>query len=162
MKLLALDQATIITGYAVFDGSDLCQYGTIDLHKEKDSWERMQLMRKRIDELFDDYKPDVAVLEDVPGMIKNPAVLKELGRLQGFAMASAFERNIPVSLYLPSEWRKVLAIQQGKEHKRADLKRQAQNIAKSSYGVDATEDEADAIGIALAYLTESGVIRQKK
>ena len=158
MKILALDQATNITGYAVFDGTDLYKRGIIDLHKEKDSWERMQIMRQKIDELMKDYKPRVVILEDVPGMTKTPQVLKELGRLQGFAMASAFSRGRPVLLYMPSEWRKILEIKQGRDHKRADLKRQAAEVVKNVYGIETTEDEADAICIGLAYLIESGQI----
>ena len=157
MKILALDQATNITGYALFDGTDLCKYGVIDLRKEKDAWERMQIMRIRVDRLIGERKPKLVLMEDITFQ-RNPQTLIELGRTQGLLMSVSFAHGIPVLIYHPSRWRSLLHIEQGKGHKRRDLKRQAAEIAKNVYGAETTEDEADAISIGLAYLVESGAV----
>ena len=157
MKILALDQSTQITGYAVFDNTDLYKHGVIDLHKEKDAWERMQIMRQKVDLLVKENKPKVVVLEDV-AMQRDPQALIKLGRLQGLLMASALSRNIPVRLYLPASWRKILGIKQGAGIKRPELKAQAMQIIRDVYGLEPTEDEAEAICIGLSFLIDNGQI----
>lgn len=155
MKILALDQATLITGYALFDDkANLIRHGVIDLHKEKDAWERMQLMRNKVDQLVQDYKPKVLVVEDIAMQRDVQAVIK-LGRLQGLLMASAFSRGIPVQTYLPTQWRKIIGVKQGAGIKRSELKAQAIEIIRQTYGLEPTEDEAEAISIGLAFLIDN-------
>lgn len=157
MKILAFDQATQKTGYAVFDDTDLYKHGLIDLSKEKDTWERMQMMRSRIDDIIKRTKPSVVIIEGV-AMQRNPQVLIELGRLQGFVMSSAFSRDIPVTIYLPTTWRKAVGIKQGGGIKREQLKAQAVDLVQEAYGITAQEDEVEAIAIGMAYLINSGAI----
>ena len=160
MKILALDQSTNITGYAVLDSKngDLIKHGVIDLHKEKDTWERTQIMRQQVDLLVKENKPKVVLLEDVAMQRDVQAVIK-LGRLQGLLMASALSRNIHVLIYLPSQWRKILGIKQGAGVKRPELKAQAKQLIQDVYGLEPTEDEADAACIGLAFLVEQGHVK---
>lgn len=161
MKILAFDQSTVKTGYAVVDGTDLEKHGVIDLHKEDDQWIRSQVMFKEIDKMIRTVKPNLVIIEGV-ALQTNPQVLIKLGQLQGAIMASAWCKNLPVHIYLPSEWRKQLGIKQGKGVKRQDLKKQVVALIEELYGFKPIEDEAEAIAIALCYLRESGILPDNK
>lgn len=156
MKVLSFDQSTMKTGYAVFDGADLIAHGVVDLHKEKNSWEREQLMRIKIKEAIKQYKPKVVVLEGVSAK-SNPQTVIMLGRLQGHIMSAAWDSGSDVKIYLPTEWRKIDGIKQG-PRTRVELKQQSIDLVINAYGVVLPEDEAEAIAIGIAYLKDSGVI----
>lgn len=156
MKILSFDQSTVKTGYAVFDGADLIAHGVIDLHKDKDAWEREQLMRIRIKDLIKQNRPKVVVLEGVSAK-SNPQTVIMLGRLQGHIMSAAWDKNADVKIYLPTEWRKIDGIKQG-PRTRKELKEQSIALVANAYGLDLPEDEAEAIAIGIAYLKDSGVI----
>ena len=161
MKIIAFDQSTVKTGFAVMNGTDLEKYGVIDLHKEEDHWIRSQEMFHQTARLIKDTKPKLVIIEGV-ALQTNPQVLMKLGQLQGHIMAAAWGRNIPVMIYLPTQWRKILGMTQGKGVKRADLKRQSIEFVQKCYPIEVTEDEAEAIAIALAYLKESGQLPDDK
>lgn len=161
MKIIAFDQSTVKTGYAVMDGTDLEKHGVIDLHKEDDQWIRSQMMFREIERMIKAVKPRVVIIEGV-ALQTNPQVLIKLGQLQGTIMAAAWSRNLPVQIYLPTEWRKKLGIKQGKGIKRQELKEQVVSLVEETYGFSPMEDEAEAIAIALCYLRDSGVIPEDK
>ena len=156
MKILSFDQSTVKTGYAVFDGTDLIAHGVIDLHKEKDAWEREQLMRIKIKDLIKVNYPKVVVLEGVSAQ-SNPQTVIKLGRLQGHIMSAAWDHGADVKIYLPTEWRKIDGIKQG-PRSRKELKEQSISLVLDAYGLSLPEDEAEAIAIGIAYLKDSGVI----
>lgn len=64
--------------------------------------------------------------------------------------------DIPYELLMPSEWRKILGIQ---EHgvKRQELKARAINLVYEQFGMKAEEDNAEAICIALATCVRDGL-----
>lgn len=156
MKILSLDQSTMKTGYAVFDDANLISHGIVDLHKEKDAWEREQLMRIKIKDLIKQHRPKVVVLEGVSAK-SNPQTVILLGRLQGYIMAAAWDKNADIKIYLPTEWRKLDHIKQG-PRTRKELKEQSISLVLDAYGLSLPEDEAEAIAIGVAYLKDSGVI----
>lgn len=59
--------------------------------------------------------------------------------------------NIPYTVYLPSQWRKVLGFKQGRVT-RENLKQQAIDLIRDTYNLSVQTDEADALCIAMAYL----------
>ena len=64
MKLLALDQASRTTGYAVFQDNELVDSGTFTL-KSDDIGERLVDYRQRIEKLIVDYEIDEVAFEDI-------------------------------------------------------------------------------------------------
>ena len=160
MKIIAFDQSTVKTGYAVMDGTDLVRHGVIDHHKVDDQWERSQMMFHSIARLIQETKPQFVVIEGV-ALQTNPQVLIKLGQLQGHIMALAWSKNLPVQIYLPTEWRKILGFKQGKGVKRKDHKDAAMGYVKQRYPIEVSEDEAEAISIALAFLIDTGVIPEE-
>lgn len=160
MNVLSLDQSTMKTGYAVFNDNLLITHGVIDLHKEHSSWEREQLMRIKIKDLIKQHRPKVVVLEGVSSK-SNPQTVIMLGRLQGYILSAAWDKNADTKIYLPTEWRKINGIKQG-PRTRQELKEQSIRLVEDSYGVTLPEDEAEAIAIGIAYMKDSGIIQDEE
>lgn len=150
MKVLAFDQASIKTGFAVFEDITLTGYGVIDLSKEKSAAIRAGAMITEMYALIEEHKPDAIVMEDV-AMQRNVATLVTLARLQGALMAYCYQHNVAGSIFKSSEWRKLLQFKQGNKVPRARLKQQAQEFVEKGFGLQVSEDEADAICIGVAY-----------
>ena len=64
MRLLALDQASRTSGYAVFDDDVLVQSGTFTLTSD-DLGERLVKYRKQIETLIEVYAIDEIAFEDI-------------------------------------------------------------------------------------------------
>lgn len=161
MKILGLDQASAITGFSVLDvNGNVCEYGKIDLHQSDDTEQRLRDMSFEIDNLLDRVKPSVLVIEDV-SLQTNVVTLVMLARLQGYIIHAAWERNIPITIYKPSAWRKLVGIKSVVDKvrlKRPELKKQAVALACSLCGEERiSEDVSEAIMISRAYyLDEKG------
>lgn len=64
MKLIALDQASKITGWSFFENGELKKFGKISL-KDDDVGERLYKLREELIKLFEEYKPEKVVFEDI-------------------------------------------------------------------------------------------------
>lgn len=150
MKLLAMDQATAKTGYAIFNNNQLEDYGLID-HSRKNTEARIPAMYKSIMELIEKTAPDKLVFEDVM-MQSNVASVIKLGRLQGVILGQCCRQDVPNTVIHPREWRKVLGFTQGRGVSSAELKQQAITEVQHRYGIKAQNDVAEAICIGTAFL----------
>ena len=122
----------------------------IDHHTYKDSKARFNKMCFDIRDLLKKYRPDHVVIEDIMYMRSVQAVIL-LARLQGIIMGYCDMLNIPYTVYLPSQWRKVLGFKQGRVT-RENLKQQAIDLIRDTYNLSVQTDEADALCIAMAHL----------
>lgn len=155
--ILALDQATAITGWAVFDGGSLVDHGKIKMSTSKKVTPeaKRDIMLACIEELIDIYQPDHIVIEDVANQ-KNVATVVKLARLQGAIMELRRKYDhASLEIVRPTEWRKGLKFRQGRA-KREELKAQAQAFTEQKFGLKVGEDEADAIciGYFIAHVKE--------
>lgn len=64
MILLALDQASICSGYAIFDNDKLVAYGKFTF-EDTDIGIRLMKIRNKVKELIDQYHPDEVAFEDI-------------------------------------------------------------------------------------------------
>ena len=62
MKLLALDQASNITGWAIFENSKLVSYGMIDASNQNDIGKRLYKIRQSVEKLILDNNIDKVIL----------------------------------------------------------------------------------------------------
>ncbi|MGL5765339.1 MAG: crossover junction endodeoxyribonuclease RuvC [Sarcina sp.] len=157
MKVLALDQALTITGFAVFSEKNLEKYGVLNLGdiardkelmvEEKD-YERTMNVKMFLNKMIKAYDINFVVLEDVQAQ-KNVNTFKKLASLQGVLKQRLYENEIPFKVYKPSEWRKILGI---KGNKREIQKKNSIEYISVKYNVEVTDDEADAICLGLAYV----------
>lgn len=144
IKILCLDQATKTSGYSVFENKKLITYGILQANEnEKNPIERMKQMQDRINELIDKIKPSFIVFEDIQFQ-QNYGTFKQLAQLQGILMAKLFKLDIGFQIIEPSAWKSFCGI---KGRKREEQKKNTQAFVKMMYKIDASEDEADAIGI---------------
>ncbi len=151
IKILAFDQSTKKTGWAVFRDKKLTKCELIDCDdKNLSPAERFEKMCRAVQDVIDRVKPDLIVLEDV-AMQTNAYSLITLSRLQGVIISACFQNHIEFYICPPSSWRKDLGFKQGKGHPRKDLKKQAIAYCKDHHGVDLDEDRADAVCIGDAF-----------
>lgn len=149
MRILAFDQASAVTGWALFVDGALTRYGKIDLRKVKDKTERHKQMNIATIDLLTEVQPDYVVIEDVYVGVNAQSIIT-ITRYQGLIMGHCNCNDIPVELMLPTSWRKLLRFTQGGKTVRSDLKKQAQDYVQQHFDLKATQDEADAICIGYA------------
>lgn len=146
IKIICLDQSTKITGYSIWDNKQLVDYGTLESNpKEKNPIERMKQQYDLIKKLFEDKNPDYIVIEDTQFQ-NNYKTYSQLSNLQGVIFSILFERNKPFTIIEPSAWKKFCSI---KGRKRVEQKASTIQMVKEKFGLDISEDEADAIGIGI-------------
>ena len=155
-KILAFDQATALTGYASFnvDGyiAQLKNYGLINC-TQSSNHTGIENMMKLVCEKISEECPDVVVIEETV-LQNNASTLKSLSKLQGSIIYYCYINKIKLEIYYPTHWRKMVGFEQTKGLKRPQLKKMAQDIAKSKYDISVPEDIADAICIGTAYINE--------
>ena len=145
-KILSFDQSTKISAYSVFIDNEYIECGCIDLHKIKDTSERIRAMGVELGKVIEKYSPDKVVIEEVAQQ-SNPLTLKLLARIQGVIIGFCAAHNIETYIIEPSKWRSTLHFKIGAGVKREELKAQAIKYVKDIYGLEATEDECEAICI---------------
>lgn len=144
MNILALDQATKTTGYSVWKDGQLVAQGKFTCG-ELDLGQRIHQVKLNVLALLEGYKIDKLYLEDI--QLENQygvTTYKSLAELIGVLQEVAVERNLPVEIVPPATWRHGCGIM-GK--KREDKKANAQKHVAQKYGLQVSDDIADAICI---------------
>lgn len=144
MRVCGIDGSTNKTGVSLFVDGEYSGHMLIDLHKIKDSNIRVPKMMKEIKGVLDYYQPDIIVMEEC--LLKtNIATVKLLSYLAGAIILWAADNEVEFRFQLPSEWRKRVKIVQGPKTPRDKLKQEAIDMVKEKFGIDVTDDEAEAI-----------------
>ena len=147
MKILALDQSSRVSGWAVFDDGELIEYGKIDLSKESQIGERLHKLRQLIFNMIKELNIDKVILEDIymdGQKINNIQTFKVLAEVFGVLFELCIDLNIPVEAVLAGTWKSTLNI---KGKTRPEQKRAAQAWVQENYNIKASQDEVDAICI---------------
>ena len=143
-RILALDQATHYTGYAVFNNHDLVDYGTFVAQGENEI-ERCAQVKQWMISLIEQYEIDMVGLEQIQlDVQKSPVTFEALAHLQGILMLTCYEEGIKCKPVHVNTWRSHCGVR-GKT--RPDVKRSMQLIVEGWFKIRPTDDEADAIGI---------------
>ena len=146
MKILALDQSTKVTGWSQWNKNELLKYGIVSSNiKENNPLKRMRKMYDEVGILINVKKPDFVVLEEVQFQ-NNYRTFSQLSQMQGVLFGLLFERNIGFTCVEATAWKRTFEV---KGKNRAEQKASAIQRVKEVYGVSASEDEADAIGIGV-------------
>lgn len=100
--ILGIDPGTNIMGYGIIsckgNTSSLIDLGTLNLSKNLDGMEKLQLIFDTTCKLITQYKPHEAAIEE-PFYGKNVQSMLKLGRAQGMAIAAAISRQVPIYQY---------------------------------------------------------------
>lgn len=144
MKILCLDQSTRVVGYSLWEDKKLVDYGHLT-YKEKDMLKRMEQICRDVTKMIVAESPVLVVIEGTQNQMNNK-VFGELSQLQGVLFSIFFNIGVKFEVVHPKTWKSFCGV---KGAKRKEQKENTRIIVKEMFGIEATEDEADAIGIGI-------------
>lgn len=145
-KLLALDQASRTSGWAVFNDQELIAHGHFTF-EDDDIGVRLQQIREKVCSLINDYDINEIAFEDIQlqgNVVNNVQTFKVLAEVFGVIYELATELQIPNTAVLAGTWKSTLGIK-GKQ--RAEQKQNAQKYVLDTFKIKAAQDDCDAICI---------------
>lgn len=142
IRVIALDQATEKTGYAIFEDGNLLDYGIKQIETSKETGERITELRHWLVSMMYQWDINYLGLENIHYQ-GNPQTLISLGRLLGALEATGADMlDGNVIIVPPGTWRNYCKI---KGNKRNQQKEGAQDFVKQKYKISVSQDAADAI-----------------
>lgn len=154
-RLLALDQSSRISGYAIFVDENLIAHGSINL-TEEDVGQRLVLIRKEVTKLIHKYDINEIAFEDIQmqaSVGNNVQTFKILAEVFGVILMLCTELKINYTIVSSNTWKSTLKI---KGKKRSEQKQDAQRYVLENYGIKAIQDTVDAICIGAHMIANPG------
>ena len=152
MKILALDQSSRVTGWAVFADGALQEYGKFDAENAgTDIGKRLTYIRENVTALIDKHNIQKVLIEEIQlqnTVGNNVVTYKKLAYVQAVLIQMLDEFKLPYEIIASSSWKSTLGI---RGLARAEQKKNAQLYVNTTYGIKATLDECDAICIGTHY-----------
>ena len=155
-RIIALDQSSHKTGYAIYDNQTLISYGVYESTKES-PMDRLRSACDWLDSMIANWKPDEIGFEEPqynPGSgddkdkIRAHDTFKLLAQIMGALMITAMREKVKISTVLIPTWRHHCGV---KGRYRADQKRSAQLLVKQWHDILVSDDESDAICMGKYY-----------
>jgi Holliday junction resolvasome RuvABC endonuclease subunit len=152
MRLLALDQASRVTGVAIFDDDKLLKYGTFEIKSNQELGKRLTQFLENLDKLYAAYHFDAVAYEDIQLQMGNVETYKKLAYIQAMILFWCEKHEKNLYCLSPSHWRKVLKDKYGMSwgRKRVEQKQTAIDFIQEHYEKEVDSDTADAICIGCA------------
>lgn len=152
MRLLALDQASRVTGVAIFDDDKLVKYGTFEIKSNQELGKRLTQFLENLDKLHAEYHFDAVAYEDIQLQMGNVETYRKLAYIQAMILFWCEKHEKNLYCLSPSHWRKVLKDKYGMSwgRKRVEQKQTAINFIQEHYEKEVDSDTADAICIGCA------------
>ena len=155
MNILSIDASSKSSGYAIFQDTNLIDYGCITA-SSSDVIKRIQKITNGLKEILQKYEIDKIILEEVrpENGLQNIQTHRVLMWLQA-AIAFMVHDNFPkisIEYVYPSEWRAACGIHTGRGIRRESLKPADIKFVKDKYKIEVNDDIADAIGIGHAFV----------
>ena len=149
-NILALDQASRCSGYAIFHDDQLIASGTFTFDDD-DFPTRLVKIRNKVISLVHEYCINKILLEDIQlqGQTNNVETYRKLAEVRGVLSELACEMKIPHEIIHSQTWKSTLDI---KGRDRTTQKRNAQAFVANAYGKKVSQDESDAICIGAHYI----------
>ena len=161
MTILSIDASTKSSGWAIYEGTQLKNYGCIT-SSSTDLFKRIHKMVDEIDFLISTNNISKIILEEVRpddiGGRSNLNTHRALMWLQG-AIAMMIHDKYPkvtIDYLYPSEWRKSCKIKTGRGVVRETVKQRDIRFVEETFGIKVNDDIADAIGLGYAHLHPGG------
>lgn len=148
MRILAFDQASRTSGYAVLDDGKLVAHGKFTF-EDDDFGLRLLHIREKVDALIEQYNPNKVLFEDIQ-LQENVETYKKLAEVYGVVDELLTEKNMPHETIPSVTWKSTLGIK-GKD--RPAQKRNAANWVETTFSIKPTQDECDAICIGSYYFS---------
>lgn len=158
MKSLGIDPGTATMGYGIISenkGEINClEYGLIKTPKTLSDHKRLQIIDERLEEIFEEFKPDIMAIEKVY-FKKNVKTAMTVTQAKGVVLLKAAKKDIPVYEFTPSQIKSVVT-----GHGNAD-KMQVQMMIKAELNLKERprpNDAADALGAAICGLQKAKLV----
>ena len=153
MRLLALDQASRTTGFAVFEDDKFVKSGTFTLRSD-DVGERLVDYRKHIEKLIIDNDIEEVAFEDIQmqGQVNNVQTFKVLAEIFGVTQEFLVENGHSYHIVSSNTWKSKLQI---KGRTRVEQKRNAQIYVLENFDKKVSQDESDAICIGASIVLDN-------
>lgn len=159
-RILALDAATTVSGYSLYEDGKLIAYGTFSA-TAFDSTERINSVKCWLKEVCRSTDPDAIGIEQIQYQ-HNAGVktFQTLANLQGVLLDFCYEHRdkIQYALVASSTWRSFLGVNHASQ--RSVAKQMTQKYVGGVLGIKCSQDEADAICIG-KYFTKNQFINKK-
>ena len=155
-NLLALDQASVTSGYAVFKNGNLVDYGKFTFNDGVIA-ERLVKIRAKVIELIEEHDIDEVAFEDIQmqgNVTNNVQTFKVLSEVFGVVSEVLQEKKMKYTVVMSGTWKSTLGI---KGRTRPEQKRNAQEYVLQTYNVKAIQDVCDAICIGAHVLKRPGI-----
>ena len=149
-NILALDQASRTSGFAVFQEDQLVASGTFT-YDDDDFSLRLVKIRNKVISLIEQYNINKILLEDIQlqSQTNNVETYRKLAEVRGVLSELACEMKIPHEIIHSQTWKSTLGI---KGRDRNIQKRNAQAYVAQTYSKKVSQDESDAICIGTHYI----------
>lgn len=149
-NILALDQSSRTSGYAIFQEGKLVNSGTFT-YDDDDISLRLVKIRNKVISLIQQYEINKILLEDIQlqGQTNNVTTYKVLAEVLGVLEELSREMSIPHEIIHSQTWKSTLDI---KGRDRTTQKKNAQLYVLETYQKKVSQDESDAICIGSSYI----------
>ncbi len=153
MRLLALDQSSRCSGWAIFEDEELVDSGTFTL-KSDDIGERLVDYKKHVEKLICDNDIEEIAFEDIQmqNQINNVQTFKVLAEIFGVTQEYLVEQGHSYHVVSSNTWKSQLNIK-GKQ--RAEQKKNAKAYVLEHYNKKVSQDESDAICIGSCVILQN-------
>ena len=140
-RIIALDQASHKIGLSIYDDGKLVYYNLIEVIGDFEI--RVCKIFKMLNEtIIPFWKPDFLSFEDIQLQNDNVSTFKMLSMVLGVCELAATLHGIPHTETLNTVWQQKFNIKGGRRNQQ---KREVMHKVKEIYGIDVTDDVADAI-----------------
>ena len=149
-NILALDQSSRTSGYAIFQNEQLIASGTFT-YDDDDISQRLVKIRNKVISLIQQYEINKILLEDIQlqGQVNNVTTYRALAEVLGVLEELSCEMKIPHEIVHSQTWKSELSI---KGRDRTAQKKNAQEYVFNTYQKKVSQDESDAICIGSSYI----------
>ena len=145
--ILALDQASQTTGYAIYEDKSLKKVGKFTI-LNADFGCRLNKFRDKIQDLIQEFNVNEVVFEEIQ-LQQNVDTFKKLAMVYGNLLELLTALKLPYHIISSNTWKSKCGI---KKTKREQENKDARAFVENTYGIKVTEDEADAVCIGYAHL----------
>ncbi len=153
MKIIGIDPGLKATGYGVVEYKSsrvsLLETGTIEPKQKDFIQNRIKTIYTLLDELIDQYKPDVLVLEKLYAHYNHPTTASILGHVRGVICLLCAQKDLGLAEHSVKRIRKALSGNGNAS------KMQVRRVVAHALKLDETKltlDASDALALALGYI----------
>ena len=163
MIILGVDPGTATTGFGIIkegkNNIEVIDYGCIITTPDMSDGNRLKLIHNKLTKLIKEHQPDVLAVERL-FFFKNLKTAMPVSQAKGVILLTAAKKNIPVYEYTPLQMKMAIAGYGKAEKKQVQQMIKVQlNLEERPDDKNKRKDDAtDALGIAMCYAIESGII----